>query len=785
MAKKKSGKAARWIKGLILTCTLAVLAFVLFFAVHILRLDAWHQFDPAKILDTQQTLIIYDGNGTETVRLHGAEDRVMIELKEMPYLARMAFISAEDARFYDHIGIDFIRIAGAAWEDIKAGGYVQGASTISQQLIKLSHLTAEKTMTRKLEEAVLAYQMEQQFSKDEILGMYLNYVYFGGGYYGIEAASRGYFGINASELSVAQAAMLAGILKSPARYSPHIDYEASIERRNNILRLMQEYGYITKDQMDAASEEKPIIVHNMNGEIKRGYYVDTVMRDAMTLLNVDAKELLAGGYRIYTCMDAEVQARCEAIFAAPEFFPADNTQAAMVVQRAGSGEIIALLGGRNNDTAMAFNRATDIRRQPGSVIKPIICYAPALDEHGYTAATVLLDEPTTFGDYSPSNYGSKYYGYVTLRQAVTKSLNIPAVKVLSDIGVRDGKEFAQQCGIQFNEMDTSLTLALGGFTYGVSPWQLAGAYGVFASNGIYNTPTVIRSITDATGKVLYQYVPEESRVMSEQNAYILTSMLESVISEGTGHRLNGLKIPLAGKTGTVGDENGNRDAWMATYNPEYIAVVWMGYDDNRVEYLPADATGGNYPAQMLGELYGGIYPDADAPGFVMPDGVVEYKLDDYTMKTQHNVVLASALTPQRSVYKEIFKVGSEPSCESDYWVVPSKPRDFNVFLDGDGQPHITFTPVQGFAEYVLYRNDSIGETKVIKKWGGSTGKVEYIDTTAQYGETYTYYVVPMHPELYINHKQVAGPATTKKNVSLPSKPMPINEEQQIDFTMDR
>ena len=678
-----------------------------------------------------------------------------------------AFISAEDARFYEHPGVDVIRIVGAAWADIKAGGYVQGASTISQQLIKLSHLTADKTISRKLEEAVLACQMETRYSKDEILEMYLNYVYFGGGYYGIEAAALGYFGVHAKDLSVAQGAMLAGILKSPSNYAPHLDFEASLARRDTVLSLMAEYGYLDDQGLADAKGETMVILHDGTAsEEGRNYYVDAALQDAMEILQIDSETLLSGGYRIYTAMDSAIQNQCEAIFQQDDLFPGD-AQGAIVVQEAGTGLIRAMVGGRGAyDTAMAFNRATDIRRQPGSVIKPVIAYAPALEGYGYTAATMLLDEPTTFAEYSPRNFGNQYYGWVTLREAVTRSLNVPAVKVLSDIGVSAGKAFAQSCGIPFDPQDTSLTLALGGFTYGVSPLQIAGAYAAFASQGIYNTPTCIQRITDSTGKELYVYEPENRRVMSEQNAYILTSMLQSAIQEGTGHRLKDLDIPLAGKTGTVGEGEGNRDAWMACYSADYAAAVWIGYDTSQDGALPQDATGGKYPALILEQLFQGLYQDRAPKEFSMPSGVNAYKLDKRTLEMFHEPVLATALTPSSAIQTEVFVEGTQPTAQSSYWVVPSPPGEFRVYLGGDGKPQIAFTGRESFAQYQLYRQKGTESPQLIKTWDGK-GAVTYRDDSALPGCTYTYYILPVHQEMNVGGEQVKGPATKKVTVTTP------------------
>lgn len=752
-------------KAVLLVMALAATCFVLFFAVNLLRLDAWREFDPEKILGAPETLILYDKDDGELLRLHAAEDRVSISLSEIPQHVRMAFVSAEDARFYEHQGIDLIRIAGAAWEDLKAGSYVQGASTITQQLIKLSHLNADKTISRKLEEAVLAYQMEQQFSKDQILEMYLNYVYFGRGYYGVEAAALGYFGIHTSELSRAQAAALAGILKSPTNYAPHLSPENCLRRRNNILSLMCEYGHISEEERDAAIAE-PLEILDAE-ETTRGYYVDTALSTATELLNVDMQTLLTGGYRIYTAMDPALQSHCEAIFADGAYFPTADCEGAIVIQQAGTGYVAALVGGRNSEQAMAFNRAMRIRRQPGSVIKPVIAYAPALEYCGYTAASMLLDEPTSFSDYTPGNFNDKYYGWVTMREAVKRSLNVPAVKVLSEVGLGQGKAFAESLGIAFDEADTSLTLALGGFTYGVSPWQLTGAYAAFASGGIYNTPTVIRSITDAAGNILYEYVPDSRRVMQEENAYILTSMLESAIKEGTGRRLGDLEIPLAGKTGTVGMDNGNRDAWMAAYNPEYAACVWMGYDRAEDGILPAEATGGNYPALMLRAVFSYLYEGREAPQFAVPDGVVEYSLDKRTLTVEHAAVLANTFTPENSTLDEVFRVGTEPRAVTQYWSIPVPVRDLTVTLSTGQIPNVSFTARQSYVRYKLYRESETGGDRVLlHEWVGQSGKLEYDDFSVSSGLSYQYFVVPEHPELFVNGKQVCGPVRSSVPVRI-------------------
>lgn len=734
-------------------------------AAWVLQLDAWGDLDMRKILDVQRSLILYDAAGQEVTTLHTREDRIWTDIETIPNHVRYAFISAEDARFYDHFGVDIIRIFGAAWADLKAGAYVQGASTISQQLIKLSHLTNDKKMERKIDEAILAYQLELQYDKDEILEMYLNYVYFGGGYYGIEAAARGYFGVHAAELTVAQAAQLAGILKSPSKYAPHLNMEASVKRRNLILSLMQEYGHLSEADYAAAIGEPVALRHGQNAE-KRGYYVDLVLNNACDLLDVDMDTLLSGGYRIYTAMDRNLQAACERMFADDSYFPeagGNGVEAALVVVDVRTGGVAALMGGRDNETGLAYNRATRIRRQPGSVIKPILVYAPAL-ESGYTAATMLLDEEMDFDGYRPSNSNGRYSGWVTMREAVTRSLNIPAVSVMSQIGVDTGKRFAQSVGIPFDAQDQSLALALGGFTYGVSPYQVAGAYAAFAAGGVYKEPSLIYAICDAEGNTLYAYAPEQKRVMREENAYILTSMLETAVQTGTGRRLGTLEIPLAGKTGTTGDENGNRDIWMSAYNPNYAATVWMGYDSETAGRLPDAATGGTYPALMLRQVFDTLYPDGGAPDFVMPDGVREYRLDSYTLDNEHVAVLANSLTPVQSSYSEVFVAGTEPDAYTTYWMIPTPPTVLRAATAGSAVM-IYFEAPSPFCLYRLYRETTDGKSIMLGEFSGGEGSVAYTDSGIGAG-TYTYYVIPVHPQLEVAGERVVGQSSERVLVSV-------------------
>lgn len=736
---------------------LFVLAIGIFFAVDILDMHEWHELDVSIILDAPQTLTIYDKDGKVASFLYSKEDRRHISIDALPKHVTNAFIAVEDTRFYEHGGIDIIRMAGAAIHDIKTGTLEQGASTLSQQLIKLSHLLnedgiAEKTIARKAEEAFLACRLELLYEKDDILEMYLNYVYFGGGYYGIEAAAQGYFGVSASDISIAQAAQLAGILKAPNTYAPHINMEKSIERRNLVIGLMRDEGFISNEEHDAAIEER-VILNNETMRNIRNYYIDMTIDECCEILSITKEELLTGGYEVYTALDTGLQEQCEELLLDDTYFPAPSTESALVVMDVKSGMVCAVMGGREYEVAHGFNRATDIRRQPGSVIKPIIVYAPALEYYGFTAASFILDEPVDIDGYSPKNADGNYRGWVTLREAVTRSLNVPAVKVLSNVGVETGKLFAERLGIEFDEKDNGLALALGGFTYGVSPWQLAEAYAAFASYGTYREAGLVTKICDAEGTVLYEHDAGCSKVMSGQTAYILTSMLKSVVDEGTGKELSSLPYEIAGKTGTVGDEEGTKDAWMVAYTSDYVVASWMGNDDGSL--MPKDTSGGKYPAKILSGIFSYIYRDGRQPSFLVPDGITECRLDGFSLSERNEAVLATAFTPANYIVREVFAEGTEPTSRSDVWTMPIAPSvSLNITLNG--LPEIEFLPIESHVTYVLYREDSLGRREELLVYSGDLNPVKYVDYAVAFGINYSYYVVPRNDRIIINGAPMYG-----------------------------
>ena len=616
-------------------------------------LNEWKNFDPKKVTEMQQTVLVYDRQGNEIKGLYDKQNRVNISLSQVPKHVINAFLAIEDARFYQHHGIDVVRIVGALVKDIRTGS-MEGGSTISQQLIKNTCLTTDQTISRKLQEAIMAYRLEETYTKDQILEMYLNYNYFGHGAHGIEAAAKIYFGKNAEDLTLSQGATLAGILRAPGRYAPHIHMDKAITRRNLVLSQMQKNGFITEEEMETAKKEQIVLTTPKTEKYDYGYYIDMVLNEAQDLLNMDSEEILSGGYRIYTEMDTGLQTTLEKMYTNKKLFPPNAKdgvapQSALIVIDTQSGGIAGVIGGREYTGRRCLNRAVQMQRQPGSAIKPVLVYAPALEKMQYTPATLVLDEPVNYSGYSPNNFNGQCSGWVTVREAIAKSLNIPAVKVFQKLGVDAGKLYASNVGIPFEPGDDNLTLALGGFTKGISPMELCASFIPFSNGGYYTPPYCISKITRPDGSVIYSHEPGKFHVLSEETSFLMTSMLSSVVEYGTAKKLKTEHIELAAKTGTSGTDeiDGNKDSWVVAYNTEYAVCCWMGYDKtDAVHCLTKDITGGTYPALLVKSVFESIYKERQAPVFTRPQSIVEVKIDQKALEDENRVVMASAFTPR-------------------------------------------------------------------------------------------------------------------------------------------
>ena len=716
---------------------------------------SWQRLDPSRLTGLAQTGAIYDKDGAYVTTLVGKENRTVIAMDTLPDHVVNAFLAAEDLRFYKHPGFDVTRIFGALVSNLRTGGFGQGASTITQQLAKLSHLSSQKTIARKLEEIWLAVQIEHDYTKDEILEMYLNYIYFGQGAYGIQAAAEVTFGVDAKDLSPAQAACLAAAIKAPSAYAIQSRPEANRERREYILSTMLHEGMLTQSAYDEALAEELVPLEGAAAQTAYGWFVDAVLEEAELQLDVSAETLLAGGYRIDTTLDSAMQSVLDEQYTR-DVFPKNNAdgtpvQSAAACVDTSTGAVRAIVGGREYTTRRGLNRATQLRRQPGSALKPLAVYAPAIEYAGWTCASVILDEPTSFGSYRPRNAGNAYYGNVTVRTALKNSLNIPAVKVLQSIGLSNSRKYLSAVGIPLDDRDSNLSLALGSMTYGASPVQMAAAYAPFANGGTFHAPYFIERITDRDGVIVYQHQDSGTRVLSAQSAYLMTSLLKTVTASGTGSRLSGAGTPVAGKTGTVNETGGgNRDVWMAAYTPALSVAVWMGYDNpDSTHRLPNSVSGGTNPATLARNFLKAWYAGRDKPDFTRPKGIVTAEIDKKAIEWRGEPMLATSLTPSAYRITEYFREGTQPTRASDVWKAPAQAKSFYVTHNDSGQPLLVIEPA-ATAVYRIQR-DAVGESFILTELRGSAGEtLYYADSKAAPGVTYTYRVIPVHAELLDN-----------------------------------
>jgi len=601
--------------GIIVLAPLLILVLLVMGWAHFYARGVLSDFSSSDTLVAafDRNTIVYGQNGDLVTELHGEINRIPVALEKIPGHVQKAFVAIEDQRFYGHRGVDLKAILRAGFSYYRTGRITEGASTITQQVMKLYFLTPEQTLQRKIKEAVLALEFEISHSKESILELYLNRVYFGEGAYGIQSAARVYFGKDATDLSLAEGALLAALIQAPSIYDPYINPEKALGRRNVVLDKMYQQGYIPGTELEKAQKEQLLLKSGITETRNKNYsyYIDQVIEEAIAA--VGEEKVFRGGLRIYSTLEPEIQKKAEDVFQRPGLFPSEKVEAALALVENKTGAIKALVGGRMYEARRGYNRSTQLARQPGSAFKPISVYAPAF-ELGYSPDSIIQDTPFKAGNYEPRNSGGGFYGPVSIRTAVALSRNVAAVRLLNQIGVDRGFEFANKLGFELVEEDRCLPLALGGLTEGVSPLQMAGAYAAFANGGIYTRPYTIRSIETMGGNTLYKR-PEGVAVMKASTAEAVLSVLRSAVESGTGYRAGIRGIDVAGKTGTTElpdtpvfrGLHGNKDAWFVGITPSFTAAVWLGYDENdmdRRHYLTS--YGGNQPAEIFRLVMAGV-----------------------------------------------------------------------------------------------------------------------------------------------------------------------------------
>ena len=573
----------------------------------------------------QLTSMFYDNKGELVANRYYTENRVWTEFANMPQNYVNAVVSIEDKGFWSHQGIEPSAIFRAFFSSYG------GASTITQQLSRNILIDEEeryqRTLSRKLKEALIAIRIEEVMTKEDIFTYYANVINFGQNAYGVESAAFTYFGKSLDQLTLEECALLAGIPQLPDDNNP-IEYpNKALARRNDILDAMYANGYISQKEL----EKTKAIPINLNPQIKTsdptyGSFIDTTIKEAEDLLKeLNLPSLFVGGYQIYTTMDRAGQILIEEISKDEGLYPIDaggeQCQVAMVVYDQNTGEVKAMLGGRNY-VAMGLNRVFVKGRQPGSTFKPIAAYGPAI-EMGLTASDVYIDGPVNISGYQPKNAGLTYSGSVTVRTAIMKSINTVAVQVLNNIGPETGWKFAKRLGVDMTDNEKYyLSIALGGLEKGATPMEMARAFGAFGNEGVLEKPHLITKIIDKNGQLVYEFQPESSQAMSPTVAWYMTDLLKSVVQGGTGTQAYISGLSMAGKTGTSempGVDNANKDLWFVGYTPDITASVWMGFDNPSAKNGFYNQYGGGFPARFWKTFMQAYLAGKEKNSFVKPN----------------------------------------------------------------------------------------------------------------------------------------------------------------------
>lgn len=598
------------------------------------------KIDENKLIGSEQNVLFLDKYGEKLDTISMEEKKTYTPLSSLSPETKQAFLSIEDKRFYSHKGINLKRMGKAFLENVKTKRFSQGASTISQQLIKNTHLSGEKTLKRKLKEIRLTFLLEQSHSKDEILELYLNTIYFGHSMYGIGNASRYYFDKNPDELTIAESAMLAGLLRSPNHYSPFQNPEKCLKRRNLVLAEMEKDG-VMSDIIKKAKEEKLPKTPNVREE---NSYLDLAMDELDKLM--EQEEIHGENLVVTTGYDPKIQA--------------------LLPSKAETDQVLCVADNQEKTISAFHTSCGMIKRLPGSLIKPLLVYAPAIEEDLIVPQTPLLDEKQNFGDYSPSNFNDVYRGYISAKEALALSANLPAVKLLNELGVERAKSYLDKMELPTEE--NGLCLALGGMREGYTLKKLVDAYSVFTHEGNFTPYSTIVKI-ESNSRKIYEKIASEKKVFSKETTDLTNLMLNYTTKEGTGKKLSSLPFYVYAKTGTVGTEKGNTDAYSIAFTSEHTIGIWLGNAD----YSHIQETGGSLPTTKVKEILESIYEEHTPTEIKQTGQITQFELDKRAYEEEHKLVLADPLSPVTERIWSYFKKGKEPKILSHYYTNPTIP----------------------------------------------------------------------------------------------------------------
>lgn len=638
--------------------------------------------DLANVQQDLTSFIYYydkDGNEVELERLSSKENRVRVDLEQIPKYLQDAFICIEDKRFREHNGVDWRRTISATLNFFLPTGKVYGASTITQQLIK--NITGDDTVSpkRKIQEIVRALKLEEQYEKDDILESYLNTIFLSQGCYGVQTAAETYFGKDVSQLNLAECASIAGITQYPTKYDPFLHPENNKERQEVVLNTMLEEGVITQEECEEA-KAYPLVFNKeevqKERESKQSYYVDQIIDQVLSDLQTEkkysknwAKQVLySGGLKIYAAVDMDVQTAIEEVFVNEENYPEVKTEAkpeaSMVVMDPYTGRVLGLVGGRGEKTLnRGLNRATQTYRQPGSSIKPISVYAPAIEYGVTTMGSVYDDSPYDIEQKWPKNYYSQSKGLMTVQEAVEQSTNTVAVKILAALKPEVSFQFMEEkLGVtSLRDKDPYLApLALGGLTKGMSVLEMTAAYQPFVNKGLYSKPFTYYKVEDSEGNIILENKVESTPAVSEQTAFIITQLLRSAVQRGTATPAQMGDMPVAGKTGTTNDD---KDRWFVGYSPYYVGAVWFGYDTPE----EIKVSGGNPALNLWKKVMVKIHDGLESKSFEQPSGVVQA---NYCKDSGKIATAACNVDPRGNrVRTAWYKEGTQPTESCDVHIL--------------------------------------------------------------------------------------------------------------------
>ena len=667
--------------------------FSIYFSAHL---------DSNAIIAERAKLIVCDVHGNEI----GADElNRYVEYEDINTNIINAFVALEDKRFFKHSGVDLYRTAGALLNNVKAGYFKEGGSTITQQLAKNTQLTGEKTLSRKIKELKLARDIEKRYSKEAILEMYLNAIYYGNGIFGIDSACKNYFNKSPAEVNIAESAILAGIVKSPQNYSPINSAEKALSRMKLVLKLMLEQDYIDEQEYyDACKYE-----YKQPEKMEFSPYFSATISEACEILNISEKELIKSPYKIYTYYDENEQYKLSEICASDDY---------KIKTQNGDDAYYSVTVANNIDggiTAFYSNKKYDVmnfRRQPGSAIKPLAVYSPALEKKLITPADVFTDEKMDFNGYVPSNYQDVYVGKTDVENAVKSSINTVAVQIFNSSDRDYALRTIQGMGITTADNDNNLSLALGGMTYGVTTKEMVEAYMTLANGGLHGKCGFIREIMEENDSIKYKKVSAKQRILREDTAYIMTDMLLKTAQSGTAKKLSAIPYEIAAKTGTVSASNGkNSDAWCVSYTTDRTVCTWYGGSDYSDEQS-FDTTGGGIPTLLTANIYRAM-KNPQKTCFSIPESVIELEIDTYARNRDNVLYLANYNTPLEYRKKYYFSVTNCPRECSPYFIVENPQLSVQI---EDDYVELSFER-QYIYDYKLIKEDlSEGYSEIIMEY---------------------------------------------------------------------